>query len=182
MNWTQIGHVLDRPSQLKVDSLGVSRGIFAPAISYHDGTFYMITTCADAGGNFIVTATNPAGPWSDPIWLRTVDGIDPSLFFDDDGSSYIVNNGPPVETPRYNGHRAIWIQEWDRKTNAAGRPAHGDRERRRRPHRRIRSGSRRRTCFKREGTYYLICAEGGTGDQHSEVVFGADSVFGPYEP
>src|SRR5512138_3765852 len=80
---TQIGHVLDRPSQLGVDSLGMSRGVFAPAIRYHAGTFYMITTLADAGGNFYVTAKNPAGPWSDPIWLRDVDGIDPSFFFDD---------------------------------------------------------------------------------------------------
>ena len=53
-----------------VDSAGISRGIFAPAIRYHDGTFYMITTLIDRGGNFIVTAKNPAGPWSDPIWLR----------------------------------------------------------------------------------------------------------------
>ena len=50
-------------------ALGISRGIFAPTIEYHDGTFYMITTLVDRGGNFIVTATNPAGPWSDPIWL-----------------------------------------------------------------------------------------------------------------
>ena len=96
VHWTQIGHVLDRPSQLRVDSLGISRGIFAPAIRYHAGTFYMITTLADAGGNFYVTAKNPAGPWSDPIWLRDVDGIDPSFFFDDDGRAYIVNNGEPA--------------------------------------------------------------------------------------
>src|SRR5688572_14068650 len=65
VNWTQIGHVLDRPSQLNVDSAGVSRGIFAPSLSYHDSTFYMITTLVDRGGNFFVTAKNPAGPWSE---------------------------------------------------------------------------------------------------------------------
>src|SRR5215207_9129893 len=69
INWTQIGNILDRPSQLNLDSAGVSRGIFAPALSYHDGTFYMITTLVDRGGNFFVTATNPAGPWSDPVSL-----------------------------------------------------------------------------------------------------------------
>lgn len=180
VNWTQIGHVLDRPSQLKLDSLGISRGIFAPAISYHDGTFYMITTAADAGGNFVVTAKNAAGPWSDPMWLK-FDGIDPSLFFDDDGKSYIVNNGPPEEKPRYDGHRAIWMQEWNRASgeligtrklivnggvDIAKKPIWIEA-----PH-----------IFKHDGRYYLICAEGGTGDQHSEVVFRSDSAFGPYVP
>ena len=181
VNWTQIGHVLDRPSQLKLDSLGISRGIFAPSISYHDGTFYMITTVADAGGNFIVTATNPAGPWSDPIWLRTVDGIDPSLFFDDDGKIYIINNGPPVGQPLYNGHRAIWIQQWDKATNTMiGRRdviVNGGVDLAKKP-----IWIEAPHIIKVDGTYYLICAEGGTGDQHSEVVFRSKSVFGPWVP
>src|SRR4051812_40779427 len=75
VNWTQIGNVIDRPSQLHFDSLGVSRGVFAPAIGYHAGTFYLINTCVDCRGNFLMTATNPAGPWSDPVWLG-FDGID----------------------------------------------------------------------------------------------------------
>ena len=181
VSWTQIGHVLDRPSQLKLDSLGISRGIFAPAISYHDGTFYMITTVADAGGNFIVTATNPAGPWSEPMWLKTVDGIDPSLFFDDDGKIYIVNNGPPEEQPLYNGHRAIWIQQWDKASNTMMGPrkviVNGGVDLSKKP-----IWIEAPHVFKRDGTYYLICAEGGTGDQHSEVVFRSDSVFGPFVP
>ncbi len=78
VNWTQIGNVIDRPSQLRFDSLGVSRGVFAPAISFHDGTFYVINTCVDCRGNFLVTATNPAGPWSDPIWLGFDEFWDPS--------------------------------------------------------------------------------------------------------
>ena len=86
VHWTQIGHVLDRPSQLNLDSAGVSRGIFAPTIEYHDGTFYMLTTLVDRGGNFLVTATDPARPWSDPVWLTEVDGIDPSIFFENDCS------------------------------------------------------------------------------------------------
>jgi alpha-N-arabinofuranosidase len=181
VNWTQIGHVLDRPSQLKLDSLGISRGIFAPAISYHAGTFYMITTVADAGGNFIVTATNPAGPWSEPMWLKTVDGIDPSLFFDDDGKIYIVNNGPPEEQPLYNGHRAIWIQQWDKASNTMVGPrkviVNGGVDLSKKP-----IWIEAPHVFKRGGTYYLICAEGGTGDQHSEVVFRSSSVFGPFVP
>jgi len=181
VNWTQIGHVLDRPSQLNVDSAGVSRGIFAPSLSYHDSTFYMITTLIDRGGNFFVTARNPAGPWSDPIWLSEIDGIDPSFFFDDDGKVYILNNGPPVEKPRYDGHRAIWMQEYDmaarklvgRRTvivnggvDLAKKPIWIEA-----PH-----------IFKRNGWYYLICAEGGTADQHSEVVFRSRTVAGPYVP
>ena len=85
VHWKQIGHVLDRPTQLALDGRGISEGIYAPSIRYHAGSFYLITTCSYCGGNFIVTATNPAGPWSEPIWLRDVDGIDPSMFFDDDG-------------------------------------------------------------------------------------------------
>src|SRR3982751_6314476 len=69
VSWTQIGHVLDRPSQLNLDSAGISRGLFAPAISYHDGTFYVINTIVDRGGNFFVTTKDPKGPWSDPTFL-----------------------------------------------------------------------------------------------------------------
>ena len=181
VHWTQIGHVLDRPSQLRVDSLGVSRGIFAPAIRYHAGTFYMITTLADAGGNFYVTAKDPAGPWSDPIWLHDVDGIDPSFFFDDDGRAYIVNNGPPVGTPLYNGHRAIWFQEIDVSTNRMVGPrkviVNGGVDLARHP-----IWIEAPHIFKVGKVYYLICAEGGTADQHSEVVFRSDSVGGPYVP
>jgi len=181
VDWTQIGSVLDRPSQLNLDSAGISRGIFAPVIRYHAGTYYMITTLIDRGGNFIVTATNPAGPWSDPIWLREIDGIDPSIFFDDDGKAYIVNNGPPIGAPLYDGHRAIWIQEW----NVASRKLVGPREV-------IVNGgvdlSKRPIwieaphILKVNGKYYLICAEGGTAEQHSEVVFRSDWVRGPYTP
>src|SRR6185295_3837413 len=92
----------------------ISRGVFAPAIRYRQRTFYMITTLIDRGGTFFVTATNPAGPWSDPVWLPDLAGaIDPSFFFDDDGKAYVVNNGPPEVRPLYNGHRAIWMQEFD---------------------------------------------------------------------
>ena len=85
IHWEQIGNILDRPSQLPLNGSGVSEGIFAPTLRYHDGTFYMITTnVSGPTGNFIVTAKDPAGPWSDPYPLES-EGIDPSLFFDDDG-------------------------------------------------------------------------------------------------
>src|SRR5882724_2480000 len=91
-HWTQLGYVLDRPSQLKLDGAGVSRGIFAPAIRFNKGVFYFTCTLVDGGGNFVVTAKNPAGPWSDPVWVPQVNGIDPSLFFDDSGKAYFLYN------------------------------------------------------------------------------------------
>jgi xylan 1,4-beta-xylosidase len=182
VSWTQIGNVLDRPSQLNLDSAGISRGVFAPVIRYNKGTFYMITTVVDRGGNFFVTATNPAGPWSEPVWLpELVGGIDPSFFFDDDGKAYVVNNGPPEGTPLYNGHRAIYMQEFD----IAGKRMVG-------PRKLIVNGGvdlskkpiwiEAPHIFRKDGKYFLICAEGGTADQHSEVVFRSDSVWGPYVP
>jgi len=181
VHWTQIGSVIDRPSQLNLDSAGITRGIFAPQIRYHDGTYYVITTLVDRGGNFIVTATNPAGPWSDPVWLPQIDGIDPSLFFDDDGRAWVLNNGPPIGKPLYEGHRAIWIQEY----NIANKRLVG-------PRSVIVNGGvdlakhpiwiEAPHILEVAGKYYLICAEGGTAEQHSEVVFRSDSVTGPYVP
>ena len=181
VHWHQIGSILDRPSQLNLDSAGVSRGIFAPSLNCRPGKFWMITTLVDRGGNFLVTATDPRGPWSDPVWLP-FDGIDPSLFFDDDGKVYIVNNGLP-EGPQLYGqsHRAIWIQEYD---TAAQRLVG--------PRRMIVNGGVEISkhpiwieaphIFRKDGWYYLICAEGGTAELHSEVVFRSRGVFGPYTP
>lgn len=180
VNWRQIGNVIHRPDQLPYDGLGVSRGIFAPAITHHDGVFYVVCTMIDAGGNFVVTAQNPAGPWSDPTWLH-FEGIDPSLFFDDDGRAWIVNNGAPAEKARYDGHRAIWIQEYDPVARAMKGP--------RTPL--VNGGVDIATkpiwiegphLYKRNGWYYLSCAEGGTSTQHSQVVFRSRKVDGPYEP
>src|SRR5699024_10862250 len=108
VNWKQIGHVLDRPSQLPLAGQKASEGIFAPAISYnpHNQTYYMVTTNIKRG-NFFVKTKDPFGEWSDPIWLPEVPGIDPSFFFDDDGKAYIVNNDVPDGGSQYDGHRAI---------------------------------------------------------------------------
>jgi xylan 1,4-beta-xylosidase len=180
VSWTQIGNAIDRPSQFDFKQIGLSRGIFAPDLSHHGGIFYLAGTCVDCGGNFVMTAQKPAGPWSDPRW-NPIDGIDPSLFFDADGSAWILNNGPPARKPDYDGHRAIWIQRFDPKTltpfgertmivNRGVHPAdkpiwiEG-------PH-----------LLRRGGYYYLIAAEGGTAENHSEVVFRSKSVTGPYAP
>ena len=118
VNWTQIGNAIDRADQLDFGRHDLVNGVFAPAIEYHDGLFYITNTCFPAcGGNFVLTARDPAGPWSDPAWLPDLaGGIDPSLFFDDDGRAWIVNNDlPEGGKERYPGHRAIWLQEFDAK-------------------------------------------------------------------
>ena len=89
VHWKLIGYCLTRESQLPLDKMRASGGIFAPTIRYHEGLFYMITTNVRGGGNFYVTAENPAGPWSEPVWIDP-EGIDPSLLFDDDGSAYLI--------------------------------------------------------------------------------------------
>lgn len=182
VNWQIVGYALTRESQLQMHDLQVSRGIFAPTLRYHDGTYYLITTVVDRGGNFMLTATDPAGPWSDPIWLPEVEGIDPDIFFDDDGKVYIAHNGDPVES-LYEGHKAIWLWQYDPKSqkvlpdskrllvnggvDLSAKPIWIEA-----PH-----------LYKHDGWYYLLCAEGGTADQHSAVIFRSRSLserFVPY--
>ncbi|MEJ4088928.1 glycoside hydrolase family 43 protein [Galbibacter orientalis] len=182
MNWKQIGHVLDRPEQLPLEGQQITEGIFAPAISYNprNETYYMITTNIKKG-NFFVKTKDPFAGWSDPIWLPEVKGIDPSFFFDDDGKAYIVNNDEPDGGSQYEGHRAIRIQEFDVASDKV-------------------IGSRKMIInggvdlsekpiwiegphvYKIKGSYYLMCAEGGTSINHREVIFKSESVLGPYKP
>ncbi|PTN55728.1 glycoside hydrolase 43 family protein [Stenotrophomonas panacihumi] len=181
VHWRLLGHAIDRPGQLDFSGLGTSRGVFAPSIAHHGDTFYIFNTAVDNGGNYYVTAKDPAGPWSDPVWLKEVDGIDPSLFIDDNGKAYLLNNGPPQGTPRYEGHRAIWLQAFDLKT---GQPFG--------PRKVLLDGGvapeknpiwiEGPHLYHRQGWYYLSCAEGGTGPQHSQVVLRARSPWGPFEP
>lgn len=183
VNWQSLGYVLTRPEQLRVANAGVSRGIFAPAIRHNKGTFYVITTGVDAaGGNFIVTATDPAGPWSDPVFLPEIDGIDPSLFFDDDGRVYITHNGPPPGEPLYEGHRAIWLWQYDhvaKKVIGDSRKllVNGGVDLSKKP-----IWIEAPHIHKINGWYYLFCAEGGTADNHSEVVFRTRNLKEPFIP
>ncbi len=179
-HWEQIGHIMDRPSQLNLDGAGVSRGLFAPAIRFHDGVFYVVCTLVDKGGNFIVTATDPKGPWSDPVFLPAVNGIDPSPYFDDDGKAYIIYNSiPPGDSSLYDGHRTIRIIEFDTKTLATVGPntilINGGTDIAKKP-----VWIEGPHIFTKDGYYYLIAAEGGTADQHSEVVFRSRSLMGPF--
>ena len=99
--------------QLNLDGVEQSEGIFAPTIRYHQGVFYVSTTNVGRGGNFIVTTTDPFGAWSDPYWLPEAPGIDPSLFFDDDGKAYYIGTRPNPDGVRYDGDWEIWLQELD---------------------------------------------------------------------
>lgn len=181
VHWQSLGYVLTRPEQLRVANAGVSRGIFAPAIRHHKDTFYVITTGVDAaGGNFIVTANDAAGPWSDPVFLPEIDGIDPSLFFDDDGKVYITHNGPPPGEALYEGHRAIWLWEYDptnKKVIGDSRKllVNGGVDLSKKP-----IWIEAPHIHKINGWYYLFCAEGGTAENHSEVVFRTRDLKEPF--
>src|SRR6187402_1409013 len=181
VHWRQIGNAIDRPNQLSFDGLTISKGVFAPAITWHDGTFYIVNTCVDCGGNFVITARDPAGPWSDPAWLPTVEGIDPSLFFDDDGSAWLINNRAPAGGSTYDGHRALWIERFDPVgLKMLGHPkmvVDGGIEPGKKP-----IWIEGPHIYKRNGKYYLMAAEGGTSVNHSEVILRADRVDGPYRP
>jgi xylan 1,4-beta-xylosidase len=182
VHWHQIGNVIDRPRELNFDGKDVSRGIFAPTIRYHNGLFYLITTAVDSGGNAVFVAKNPAGPWSDPFLLPELQGgIDPSLFFDDNGKAYVVNNGLPEGGSKYEGHRAIWIQEFDLATRKLVGPrkvlVNGGVDISKKP-----IWIEGPHLYRHDGWYILMCAEGGTSTQHSEVVFRSKSPWGPFKP
>jgi alpha-N-arabinofuranosidase len=179
LNWQQIGSALTSPEQLNLDGAGVSRGLFAPTIRFHDGLFYILCTLIDKGGNFIITAKDPKGPWSKPVWLPEVRGIDPSIDFIGDKAYVVYNSDPPENKSLYNGHRTIRMYEFDYKnlkvigsekllvnggTDISKKPIWIEG-----PH-----------LYKIGEYYYLMCAEGGTGYNHSEVIFRTKSLDEPF--
>ena len=169
VHWKQIGHALTRESQLPLKGQRASRGIYAPTLRCEGGEFYLITTNVETGGNFIVHTKDPAGEWSEPLWLKEkTPWIDPSLFFDDDGSVYYtrhdggekggvvqaridVATGKLLEEPRliWRGTGGVWPEG---------------------PH-----------LYKVNGWYYLMIAEGGTSYEHGITVARSKSPFGPFE-
>ncbi|MGR6330386.1 glycoside hydrolase family 43 protein [Sphingomonas sp. XXL09] len=181
VHWVQIGNAIDRPGQIDLTGRGLSEGLFAPALHYAGGLFYIINTCVGCGGTFVVSARDPAGPWSDPVWIREVGGIDPSLFTDADGSTWLVNNDASPEAPRYDGHRAIWIRRFDLATLKVAGPAipivDGGIDPAARP-----VWVEGPHLFRHDGHYYLITAEGGTSTNHSETVYRASRPNGPFVP
>lgn len=168
VNWTQIGHVLTRSSQLPLAGASTSGGIYAPTLRYNHGRFYMVTTNVDHGGNFYVYTDDIHGEWSDPIWVEQ-GGIDPSLYFEDE-QAYFMSNGDDddghhgitqclidINTgKKLSPSRCIW-------TGAGGRYLEG-------PH-----------LYRINKTYYLIASEGGTEYGHMLVYARGKSPNGPFE-
>jgi len=181
VSWHQIGHAMKRKSQLDLTGAGVSRGLFAPSITWHDSLFYITCTHVDKGGNFVITAKDPKGPWSDPVYLPQVKGIDPSLYFDGDLAYILYNSIPPDDKPLYDGHRTIRMYAFDWKNLRVNGEeiilVNGGSDFSKKP-----VWIEAPHIIKKDGWYYLYCAEGGTFDQHSEVAFRSRSVKGPFIP
>jgi len=192
VHWKMIGHALNRPTQLNLDSINCSGGIYAPTLRYNNGTFYMITTLVGAKkgepkGNFIVTAQKPEGPWSDPHWIADAPGIDPSLFFDDNGKVYYSGNDSPA-IKLWDKHRNIWVQELDLKTwKLIGKRVDvvdgGEYYKKGTLDGGIESGVNNYEgshLYKKDGTYYLLLSHGGTSQNHAVSIWKSSNVFGPY--
>ena len=173
VHWRPVGHALTRDSQLPLAKARASGGIYAPTIRHHAGTFYVVTTNVDGGGNFYVTARDPAGPWSEPVWIREQGGIDPSLFFDEDGTVYLTTNGG---APGGQGPRGIYQSTIDLGTGRLLTPP-----------RHVWSGTGGRYpegphLYRIHGRYYLMISEGGTEYGHMVTIARSDSPWGPFEP
>ena len=189
VHWRLLARPLRRPRQLDMRGDPDSCGIWAPCLSHADGLFWLIytdvkrygrTTVGGASGaslrdfhNYLVTAETIDGEWSDPVYLNS-SGFDPSLFHDDDGRKYLVNQLWD-HRPGQNRFAGILLQEYSpreqvlvgERVNVFGGTAIGFTEA---PH-----------LFKRSGSYYLLTAEGGTGWGHAVTMARSKSLRGPYE-
>lgn len=167
VNWQQIGHVLTRREQLNLSNAGSSGGIYAPTIRYHNGTFYMTTTNVSDCGNFYVHTEDPFGKWSDPI-LVDQPGIDPDLFFDEDGQVYFTTSHDAMGQGTYQsridtrtGERLSDIKLIWKGTGGQYPEA---------PH-----------LYRIGHWYYLMISEGGTEYGHMVTIARSKRPDGPFE-
>ncbi len=166
LRWTLVGHALTRPSQLRVAPAAPSGGIYAPTLRHHDGRFWMITTnVSDGPGHILVTATDPAGPWSEPVRIEGVNGIDPDIAWDDDGRCYMTWCDQGLRQAQLDPATGELLTEpvltW---AGTGGEHVEG-------PH------------LYRIGEYwYLLAAEGGTAAGHMVTIARGPSPSGPWEP
>jgi beta-xylosidase len=167
VDWTQIGNVLERPSQLDLDDTRgwASMGVYAPTIRYHDGRFWMITTNARTMGamTFFVTAEDAAGPWSEPVPIE-IAGIDPDLAWDADGNCFVHCSASGIMRSRSDDTTGKVLDGPDRVWSGTGLQYPEA------PH-----------LFERDGTWHLLIAEGGTESGHAVSVARAASPLGPWE-
>ena len=175
VNWKLIGHGINRPNQINLDGLEDRQGIYAATIRYHEGIFYLITTCINCEGNFYITAKDPSGPWSDPVWLKDAPGIDPSLMWDDDGKCYYTGH-TPIDDEMWPTQCGIWLQELDLKQKKLV----GNRKILTYGHANNASYTEGPHLYKIDGNYMLMLSEGGTGLYHALSVHHSDSLWGPY--
>ncbi|HAS83495.1 MAG TPA: glycoside hydrolase family 43 protein, partial [Verrucomicrobia bacterium] len=161
VNWKQIGHCLTRHAQLPLSGVSISGGIYAPTIRYHGGRFYMVTTNCRNGGNFFVWSDAPDGAWSDPVWIAHK-GIDPDLFWDDDGSVYVTGAG--ICQTKIDIKTGQSLSESTHLWSGCG--GHYPEA----PH-----------LYKISGHYYLMIAEGGTEYGHCVTIARGPTPQGPWE-
>ncbi|GLY08504.1 glycoside hydrolase family 43 protein [Actinoplanes sp. NBRC 101535] len=176
--WQPIGAALDRPEQLDLRGVPDSGGVWAPALSYHDGLYWLVysivrtmTGAYKDLDNYLVTATDPAGPWSDPVHLNC-SGFDPSLFHAADGRRYLVNLNWDHRADRFS-FGGILLQEYDHeRRELVGNPdlIYTSEE--------LMEGSH---LFEHDGWFYLMLAEGGTGYHHGIRLARSRNLHGPYE-
>jgi xylan 1,4-beta-xylosidase len=179
-NWELVTRPLTRKSQLDMRGNPDSCGVWAPCLTYADDQFWLIYTDVKRkdgsfkdAHNYLVTAPSIEGPWSDPIYLNS-SGFDPSLFHDDDGKKWLVNMlwDHRVRPLLFAG---IALQEYDPKAQKLV----GERKN-------IFKGTDLKLVegphiYKRNGWYYLLTAEGGTGYEHACTFARSRNLDGPYE-
>ncbi|WP_203650317.1 glycoside hydrolase family 43 protein [Secundilactobacillus yichangensis] len=166
-----------------IDLTGNTRGcsIWAPFAAYHDGKYYVVYTDVKSTrvpykdvNNYIITADSIDGPWSKPYYINS-SGFDPSVFFDDDGKLYFLNEYWDYRLKTHNKSAGILIQELEPKSLTLK----GD------PQILFNGTAAKKTeapeIYKHNGYYYLLTAEGGTESGHQETIARSKSIFGPYE-
>ncbi|MCC8046525.1 MAG: family 43 glycosylhydrolase [Clostridiales bacterium] len=179
VNWEPIGYALTDASRLDLRGVGPSQGIWAPDLSYDQGCFYLIYTVVKAfycnmydTHNYLVTAADIHGPWSEPVPLNNF-GFDPSLLHDTDGRKYIVSMATDHRVPKKYAGRLV-LQEYDPARKQMTGPVRDIYQAKdiflEGPH-----------LFRRKDWYYLFCADTGTGELHGQTILRAKNVWGPYE-
>lgn len=175
VNWELVGHGITRPDQINLNGIEDNYGIYAPTIRHHEGVFYIITTCKSCNENFYITSTNPSGEWSDPIWLKDARGIDPSLFWDDDGKCYYTGNSWDFKKS-WPGQCAVWGQELDlKKQKLIGEAkilSYG--------HANNAKYTEAPHLYKINNQYLLLTAEGGTNENHAVTSHHSNKVLDTY--
>ncbi|MBO1510278.1 glycoside hydrolase family 43 protein [Metabacillus bambusae] len=180
VNWRLLTHALTRKSQVNMEGNIDSGGVWAPCLTYSEGIFYLIYTDVKSRKgaykdthNYLVTAQDIMGPWSEPIYLNS-SGFDPSLFHDDDGKKWLVNMLWDGRKGK-NSFAGIVIQEYSLEEAKLVGPVINifkgtDLKLTEGPH-----------LYKRNGYYYLMTAEGGTEYNHAVTMARSKSLFGPFE-